>query len=94
MTVTDDYTLTAHAASTIEAKGFDPDLIEAVWRDPDVTYPSHKHRGQHKRMGQGVCLCCDDKTGKVITVFVNMVETDLRADQTDSKALAWSANRR
>lgn len=94
MTVTQEYTLTAHAVSTIESKGFDPDLIEAVWRDPDVTYPSHNHRGQHKRMGQGVCLCCEDRTGKVITVFVNMTETDLRDDQTDSKALAWSANRR
>lgn len=85
------FTITAHAKSTVEAKGFSLDAVEAVWRDPDVRYPSSRYKGQHKRIGQGICLCCDDVTGKVITVFVNQVETDLRPDQTqDNDALNWA----
>lgn len=89
-----DFSATAHAIMTAEAKGFDLSAVEAVWRDPDITYPSGRYRGQHKRLGAGLCLCCDDKTGKVITVFVDREETDLRSDQTDSDAQAWNRSRR
>lgn len=89
-----NFSCTAHATRTIEAKGFDLDMVEAVWRDPDMTYPSHKHPGQHKRIGQGIVLCCDDKTGRVITIFLNLVETDLRPDQTSADAQAWNRRRR
>lgn len=85
------YQLTAHASKQIEAKGLTEELIQAVWEDPESTYPSHRHPGQHKRIGQGICLCCDD-TGKVITVFIHGVITALRPDQVDPDALAWWAN--
>lgn len=86
--------MTAHAQRQVEAKGFPLSVIEAVWNNPDVTYPSHRHPGQHKRIGRGVCLCCDDRTGKIITVFVHQVETDLRADQRgDKDAVQWALRR-
>lgn len=82
--------ITAHAERTIEAKGISLDTVEAVWRDPDITYPSHRHPGQHKRIGLGIALCCEDGTGKVITVIVDQTNTPLRADQRDADALAWA----
>lgn len=86
-------TMTAHAMRTIEAKGFDLNVVREVWANPDVRYPSHRHPGQHKRIGRGICLACDDQTGRIITVFVNHEMTALRSDQTqDRDAVAW-ANR-
>lgn len=84
------FSMTAHAQRTAEAKGFDVDAIQAVWRDPQVTYPSHRHPGQHKRTGDGLCLACDDVTGRVITIFVDQEHTPLRKDQKDRDALAWA----
>lgn len=84
------FSMTAHAARTIESKGFPLSVVQAVWRDPDTTYPSYKHPGQHKRTGQGICLCCDDATGRVITVFINEVATPLRPDQTSTDARQWA----
>lgn len=90
-----DFSATAHAVATAEAKGFDLEAVEAVWRSPDITYPSNRYKGQHKRLGAGLCLCCDDKTGRVITIFVDQVETDLRPDQTqDNDAQAWHRRRK
>lgn len=83
--------MTAHAERTIEAKGIPLDTVEAVWRDPSVTYPSRRHPGQHKRTGRGLCLACDDLTGRVITVFVDQENTPLRDDQRrDADALKWA----
>jgi hypothetical protein len=86
-----EITLTAHAVRTISAKGISPQTVREVWESPDVTYPSHRHPGQHKRVGKGLCLACDDQTGRIITVFVDRVETDLRPDQRrDADAVAWA----
>lgn len=86
-----EFSMTAHARQVAEAKGFDVEAVQAVWRDPQVTYPSHRHPGQHKRTGGGLCLACDDATGRVITVFVDQDATPLRADQRrDRDALAWA----
>lgn len=82
--------LTVHAKSTIATKGISLATVEAVWRDPEMTYPSHRHPGQHKRVGQGIALCCEDETGKVITVIIHQTNTPLRADQLDADALAWA----
>lgn len=85
------FSMTAHAARTIAAKGFPLAAVQEVWRNPEVTYPSHRHPGQHKRIGNGICLCCDDRTGMVITVFVNETETALRPDQRkDQDAVRWA----
>jgi hypothetical protein len=86
-------TMTSHALRTVADKGINLDDVRAVWNDPDTTYPSHRHPGQHKRIGRGLCLACDDVTGKVITVFVDQVATPLRPDQArDVDAVRW-ANR-
>lgn len=85
-----EFSMTTHARQVAEAKGFDVDAIQAVWRDPQVTYPSHRHPGQHKRTGGGLCLACDDVTGRVITIFVDQEHTPLRKDQKDRDALAWA----
>lgn len=85
------FSMTAHAQKVVEEKGFDMEAIQAVWANPAVTYPSHRHPGQHKRTGDGLCLACDDVTGKVITVFVDADITPLRADQRrDQDALKWA----
>jgi hypothetical protein len=83
--------MTRHAATTIEVKGFSIEAVAEVWAHPDTKYPSHRHPGQHKRIGNGICLCCDDVTGKIITVFVHQENTTLRPDQrTDVAALKWA----
>lgn len=90
MVFVSDFSATLHAIETAEAKGFDLEAVEAVWRDPDITYPSGRYKGQHKRLGSGLCLCCDDKTGRVITIFVDQIATALRPDQVDSDAIEWA----
>jgi hypothetical protein len=83
--------MTAHAQRVVEEKGFDPEAVQAVWESPLVTYPSGRHPGQHKRIGGGLCLACDDATGRVITVFVDQEITELRPDQKrDRDALKWA----
>lgn len=83
--------MSAHALATVEAKGFPLEVVEAVWRDPEAKYPSYRYPGQHKRIGKGICLCCDDATGKVITVFVHQENTRLRPDQLgDADAVRWA----
>lgn len=41
-------------------------------------------------LGGGLCLACDDVTGRVITIFVDQEHTPLRKDQKDRDALAWA----
>lgn len=83
--------MTAHAKRVCEAKGIDPEAVRAVWENPAVTYPSNRHKGQHKRTGRGLCLACDDVTGTVITVFVDQEHTPLRQDQRrDADAVEWA----
>jgi hypothetical protein len=85
--------MTTHALRTIADKGISLEDVRAVWKDPDTRYASHRHPGQHKRIGRGLCLACDDATGRVITVFVDQVATPLRPDQErDVDAVRW-ANR-
>lgn len=86
-----EFSMTAHAQRVVEEKGFSSEDVQAVWRSPLVTYPSNRHPGQHKRIGGGLCLACDDVTGRVITVFVDQEITPLRADQKrDQDALKWA----
>ncbi len=83
--------MTRHAAATIESKGFSIEAVAEVWLRPDTRYPSFKHKGQHKRIGNGICLACDDTTGTIITVFVHQQATALRPDQrTDAAAVKWA----
>lgn len=83
--------ITTHAERTIESKGIALEDVEAVWMEPELTYPSERYPGQHKRIGRGIVLCCEDSTGKVITVFAHMVDTPLRPDQRrDADARAWA----
>ena len=85
--------ITAHAMRQIASKGFDLATVEAVWRNPDYTYPSHRYPDQHKRVGGGLCLCCDNSSGRIVTVFVNQTETDLRPDQRDRDAVRYGQTR-
>lgn len=82
--------MSAHAAKQIAAKGFPMSAVAEVWHNPDTRYPSFRYPGQHKRIGNGICLCCDDVTGRIITVFVNQTATELRKDQTDADAKRWA----
>jgi len=84
--------MSRHCAEKVAAGVFNSRDLHEAYNNPDTVYPSLKYPTQEKRIGNGLCLCVDKRTGVVVTVFVHKVETALRSDQTDRDAVAW-ANR-
>lgn len=82
---------TKHALDNI---GNDSDLHRRVFlaaTQPDVIYPSRRHSGGSRHIGQGLAVVVEKDT--VITFYTHKDETPLRADQTDADALAHAAAR-
>jgi hypothetical protein len=80
---------TQHALSKI---GEDTDLHKAVFlaaTEPTVRYESRRNGGGMRHVRGDVVAIVD--RGAVITFYRNVVETPLRADQTDADALAHAA---
>jgi hypothetical protein len=56
---------------------------------PSVTYPNGRVPGQMRHIKDGMVAVVDPKSQKIITFYENVVETDLRPDQTDKDALTY-----
>lgn len=79
--MTTRFMFTVHSLRQIESKGFSRQDIIAVAQRPDISYESHRHPGQMKCIGRGLCVVVDPARAQIITVFLHMVDTDLRPDQ-------------
>jgi hypothetical protein len=75
------YRFTLHAQHVARAKRFHPLAMLDAANDPDVSYASHLHPGQHKHIKGDLCVVVDREKGMIITAFLNVVETPLRPDQ-------------
>lgn len=76
--------ITAHFKATIEAKGFDPRTVIATLKNPTEVYPSGKrYPGQWRVTGNGLCIVGkpEGDTFILITIYLDRVLTDCRADQ-------------
>lgn len=97
------YTLTHHARQKIqELPEFDrvpmmTRVLDAA-EFPSVVYGVTNQRNQggnrqERHIHKGLVAVVDPSAGRVITFYADVVETDLRSDQTDDQALAYAAKR-
>jgi hypothetical protein len=93
-----EYTLTWHAKQQAKTKGLDVVAVLAAANTPAHTYPNGRFPGQWRHILGDICAVVDPAKGHVITVYANVVETDLRADQRTgdaaAEALAYDQARR
>jgi hypothetical protein len=85
------YRLTLHAQQQAAAKGWTVEDVLLAAAKPLHTYRSGRVAGQVRHVRNGIVAVIDPATAKVVTVYVDRVETALRVDQRDSDALHWDA---
>ena len=88
-----NYRLTAHALRQSLAKGFNPDAVLRAASDPAITYANGRYVGQVRHIRDGIVAVVDPTAHSVITVYANVVETDLRPDQKDADAVRYGRGR-
>ncbi len=87
------YTLGGHAAQQATAKGWSHEEIADAANDPHTTYENGRYPGQMRHIKGDICAVVDPVARKVVTVYRNVAETDLRPDQNDSDARRYGARR-
>lgn len=71
-------------------KGFaHSDVLDAA-NNPAHTYPNGRYEGQMRHVKNGIVAVVEPDSKTVRTVYADQVETDLRPDQKDDDALAYS----
>lgn len=90
------HTLSVHARRQCAAKGISERDVLAAADSPAHSYPNGRVPGQMRHVRGGVCAVVDPATLLVVTVYANVVETDLREDQRvgDGAADALAFERR
>ena len=90
------YTLSWHARQQCTTKGIAEADVLAAANTPAHTYPNGRYPGQWRHILGDVCAVVDPAKGQVITIYANVTETDLRADQRtgDNAADALAYERR
>jgi len=86
-----DVTFTDHAYRKL---GGDVDLAKRVVlaaKAPTVTYPNGRFPGQVRCIRDGMVAVVAGT--RIVTFYANIVETDIRPDQTDDDAKAYQAKR-
>jgi len=74
-------TPTAHFVRQAQSKGFTAQETWLAMTEPHITYPSGQYPHQERRIRNDVVCVVDTITNQAITVYKNVVETDLRPDQ-------------
>lgn len=87
------FTLAGHAAQQAHSKGFHPDDVIAAANDPHVTYDNGRFPGQKRHIRGDIVAVVDPAARKIVTVYQNVKETDLRPDQTDEDAQRYGSRR-
>lgn len=75
------YMLTPHAERQIHAKGFDRAAVLEAANNPAHTYENFRYAGQMRHIRGDICAVVDPATFEIVTVYLNVTATALRADQ-------------
>ncbi len=70
-----------HAKAQAAAKGFSLDAVFLAHSDPDISYANGRYAGQARRIRDGIVAVVDEARNICVTVYANVVETELRPDQ-------------
>lgn len=87
------YTPTSHVSHQSALKGFSLIAVLKAANDPFHTYDNGRVVGQRRHVRGNIVAVVDPQARKVITAYANVVETDLRKDQTDADAQEYAARR-
>ena len=87
---------TRHFKDTMTSKGFDPRTVIATLKSPAEVYPSRSHPGQWRVTGNGLCIVGKPEGARfiLITVYLDRVLTECRADQMNTPEGRRYAERR
>lgn len=88
-----DYRLTHHAQKQAAAKGWSSEDVLLAANNPLHTYPSGRVPGQVRHVRGDLVAIVDPAQKRVITVYQDVIETDVRRDQTDSDAHRYAHRR-
>jgi hypothetical protein len=87
------FTATAHALVQASQKGISVADVLAAADNPQVSYDNGRFPGQRRHIRNGVVAVVDPVGKRVITVYANVIETDVREDQTDADAKRYAVRR-
>jgi hypothetical protein len=87
------YLPTRHCARQAASKGIPlMDVLQAA-NAPTTRYESRRGTGQWRHIRGSIVAVVDPIALEIITVYANVVETDLRPDQQDADAAAYGQRR-
>lgn len=89
-----EYHLTFHAQRQAVEKGWSTAQILEAANRPLHTYPSGRVPGQMRHVRGDIVAVVDPATRRVVTVYRDVIETDLRADQVDQDAQRYGRKHR
>ncbi|RZU35958.1 hypothetical protein EV284_3441 [Streptomyces sp. BK022] len=85
-----EYRLTHHAQKQAQAKGWTSQQVLDAANRPHHTYPSGRVPGQYRHVKGDIVAIVDPVQHRVVTVYQDVEETDLRPDQTDRDAQTYA----
>lgn len=78
------YSFTRHAKTQAVEKGFSlADVLKAA-SEPSITYGNGMAENQVRHIRDGIVVIVDEVSRSIITVYRNVVETEVRQDQVES----------
>lgn len=89
----DGFTLSGHAAQQARAKGWSEDDVLHAANNPSITYANGRYPDQMRHIHNDIVAVVHPESRKVVTVYQNVKETDLRPDQSDNDAKRYGARR-
>lgn len=87
------YVASAHALVQGSQKGMTPQEILLAAEQPQITYANGRFPGQMRHIRGDVVAVVDPARKVVVTVYRNVIETEVRPDQTDKDAKRYAARR-
>ncbi|MFE2100863.1 hypothetical protein [Streptomyces sp. NPDC059468] len=88
-----EYRLTYHAQKQARVKGWTSEQILDAANNPQHTYPSGRVPGQFRHIKGDIVAVVDPEQHRVVTVYQDVEETDLRPDQVDQDAKTYAKRR-
>lgn len=89
----DGFTLSGHAAQQATSKGWSHEDVVAAANNPQITYDNGRYPDQKRHIRGDIVAVVHPASGKVVTVYQNVKETDVRPDQNDADAKRYNARR-